>query len=146
MPLVSATDWLNFQCADRLISAVLIGPSLAQVATSTGQPTPQNNTPAPSFRHTRHYNVHTDTHSMPNTYFQHTIHTIYAQLSNYGIASHTQYTLYNVHAQQSNLGNTRLPVTVIKHMVIYAVVCELIPVCRCEIVDINNYVAVNMLM
>ena len=57
------------------------------------------------------YNVHTDAHSTPNTYFQHTMHTIYAQLSNHGIASHTQYTLYNVHAQQSNLGNTRSPVT-----------------------------------
>ena len=59
------------------------------------------------------HNVHTDAHSTPNTYFQHTIHTIYAQLSNHGITSHTQYTLYNAHAQQSNLGNTRSPVTLI---------------------------------
>ena len=82
-PSVSITDWLT--------PRLLVPP--------TGQPTPQNNTPAPSLRHTRHYiyNVHTNAHLTPNTY---TIHTIYAQLSNHGIASHTQYTLYNVHAQQ----------------------------------------------
>ena len=55
----------------------------------TGQPTPQNNPPAPSFRHSRHY-----------------IQCTHRRTFN------AQYILpYNVHAQQSNLGNTRSPVT-----------------------------------
>ena len=80
---MSATDWLNSQCTDRLISAVLIGPSLAQVATSY-RPT---NT--------------TESHQGPH-------HSYKEPFTTY---THTYNTLYNVHAQQSTLGNTRSPVT-----------------------------------
>ena len=88
-PSVSITDWLNSQGTDRLISAVLIGYPPRQTGATYRPPTPQNNPPAPSFRHTRHYIQRT-----------------------HRCTFNAQYMLpYNVHAQQSNLGNTRSPVT-----------------------------------
>ena len=86
MPRVSATDWLNSQCADRLISVVLIGPSLAQVATSYRPTNTTESHQRPHCTFKEPFTTHT------HTYIQHTIHTsthnIYAQLSKYGIASH----------------------------------------------------------
>ena len=90
MPLVSATDWLNSQCADRLISAVLIGPSLAQVVTSY-RPT---NT--------------TESHQRPHRSYKEPFTTY----------THTYKTLYNAHAQQSTIGNTRSPVTIRSYLVV----------------------------
>ena len=85
MPRVSATDWLNSQCADRLISAVLIGLSLAQVATSYRPTNTTESHQRPHFTFKEPFTTHTHTYN-------------------------TQYTLYNVHTQQSNLDNTRSPV------------------------------------
>ena len=80
MPSVSITDWLNSQCADRLISAVLIGHPIAQLVPSTGQPTPQKPTMPPSLIQR--------TISYTHTYIQRTIHT----------------STHNAHAQQLKLG------------------------------------------
>ena len=86
MPCVSATDWLNSQCADRLISVVLIGQSLAQVATSYRPTNTTESRQHPHYTFKEPFTTHT------HTYIQHTIHTsthnIYSQLSKYGIASH----------------------------------------------------------
>ena len=60
MPRVSVTDWLNSQCADRLISAVLIGQVALKWRHLTGQPTPRKPTSA--------LIVHSKNHSHIRTY------------------------------------------------------------------------------
>ena len=115
MPSVSITDWLNSQCSDRLISAVLIGQVALKWRHRTGQPTARKPTST--------LIVHSKNHSHIRTY-------------------DAQYTLpHNVHAQQSNLGNTRSPVTLLDRWLSMTTTIEQyrgISICACIITYRQN--------
>ena len=95
---VSNSDWLNSQCADRLISVVLIGQSPGSTSAIL-RPIQHHRT-----AHQRHHHSYKEPHirsdNAPYTQCTH-LRTLDAQY----ILPH------NVHAQQSNIGNTRSPVT-----------------------------------
>ena len=83
MTRVSVTDWLNSHCADRLISAVLIGQSPCSGGDTLQANQHHGSPPAPSLYIQR--TIHTYVHTTHNTHFH--IHNNW-KLSRYVIAKY----------------------------------------------------------